>query len=180
MRKLRDSKKSEKGGVIDEFGTTDKPLTDCCVNITEMQPGIENPEALKTFDCRDNIAASALQALLQLFAYKRSIFGAGLNEKEVVSRSYYIADEMYKQRTDNNYINEMAVRAMHGKLVGFWNNTRVFTVNGTRYSFTGFGIKDMPRFVQDCYRIAGMMSEEKLKTYEEYEIKGDRQNGTIT
>lgn len=167
MRKLKDSKKSESGRVIDKFGTTDKPLTDCCVDITEMQPGINNPEALGDFDCRDNIAASALQALLQLFSHKRSFFGAGLNEKEVVSRSYYIADEMYKQRTANNYINEMAVRAMQGKLVGIWNNTRVFTENGTRYSFTGLGIKDMPHFVQDCYRIAGMMSEEKLKTHEE-------------
>lgn len=86
---------------MDDFGITGKIVEGCCL---DKLPIIDNPEALKTFDCRDNIAASALQALLQLFAYKRSIFGAGLNEKEVVSRSYYIADEMYKQRTDNNYI----------------------------------------------------------------------------
>lgn len=149
---------------MDDFGITGKILDGCCLDKLSIT---DNPEALGDFDCRDNIAASALQALLQLFAYKRSVFGTGLNEKEVVSRSYFIADEMNKQRTDNNYINEMAVRAMQGKLVGIWNNTRVFTENGTSYSFTGLGIKVMPHFVQDCYRIARMMCEEKSKNYEE-------------
>lgn len=97
-------------------------------------------------------AASRI-ARTQLAAFF-TVHGPLFSFKSIVENSYFFAQKLDEQKTDNEELNERAIRVIEGILCGFYGNN---PENKNRSAMVH--TQKIPLFVRDDYRIAGLMLE---------------------
>ena len=97
-------------------------------------------------------AASRI-ARTQLAAFF-TVHGPLFSFQRIVDNSYYFAQKLDEQKTDNEELNERAIRVVEGMLCGFYGNNPE-NKNWTAMVHT----QKIPLFVRDAYRIAKLMVE---------------------
>lgn len=89
-----------------------------------------------------------------LFAVFFSMNGPRFSFKRMIENAYFFAKKLDEQKTDNQEINELAIRVVEGMLYGFYDNSP------TNKQWSGMVHTTKIRlFVKDAYQIAGMMLE---------------------
>lgn len=102
-----------------------------------------------TLNFMDEAASRIVRTLLAAFFTMR---GPRFSFQRMIENAYFFAQKLDEQKTDNEALNEQAIRVVEGMLCGFYENSP----ENKNWSGMVHTAK-IPLFVRDAYRIAGMM-----------------------
>jgi hypothetical protein len=96
-------------------------------------------------DAASRIAKTLLAALF-------TMNGPLFSFQKIIQNAYYFAQKLDENKTDNEEINEFALRIVEGMLFGFYENSP------ENKNWSGMvHTQKIPLFVRDAYRIAEMI-----------------------
>jgi hypothetical protein len=100
-------------------------------------------------------SAEILKTLLSVFFLRRTLTGPQVTREAMVRSAHRFGLALEAEKTDNDSINQMAIKIAAGLLFAFYQN-RPANKNWSRMVHG----RKTPRFVRDAYAIAGMMSDQ--------------------
>ena len=118
----------------------------------------------------DYAASRITTTLLSVFFNRNTLFSGQFSNDLMVASAYHFAQKLEEKKTENDFLNYLAIHAVEGMLFGFYNN------HEENKNWTGFvHTNKINLFVKDAYHIAEKMVE-KSQQFREKEINLNANN----